>query len=176
MISEYIKGNIVHMLGQAIENGHKFYMAQGCNCMIKQSSGVAGQLRHFPEVFKADVKFGGVGWYSKLGKKSIAVLGKTNNAVVYNLYTQYIPTVSKRAVNYSAVACAFRDLEATLGHTGETLFIPRIGAGLAGGDWDIIKVIIDDATPTLDIIVVDFVPEYVSDNVVNECAVAHYDG
>ncbi|WWS23940.1 hypothetical protein vBKpnAMK2_00291 [Klebsiella phage vB_Kpn_AM_K2] len=36
------------------------------------------------------------------------------------------------------------------------LYIPKIGAGIAGGDWELIEKLINLATPDIDIMVVEY--------------------
>lgn len=155
MIVNYWKGDLVKMLDNSIKRGDFFSMAQGCNCFVTQGSGIAGQLRRFPEVYKADVRKGMNGCREKLGDYSVAEIA---NSTIYNLYTQHeYANRSVRNADYAAIAVAFCELnKLPIG----TLFIPRIGAGLAGGNWDVIEQIINDATPDLKIIVVDFEEGY----------------
>jgi len=98
--------------------------------------------REFPEAFVADSKTK-CGDRSKLGDISYATVkvGKYILTVV-NGYTQYNHTGKPPLVEYRAVRSVFKKVH--------DLFIqrdigyPKIGAGLAGGDWNIIKKIIDE--------------------------------
>lgn len=152
MIVETLQGDLVEMLGNSVSDGEKYWMAQGCNCFITQGSGLAGQLRQFPEVFQADVDYGMEGERAKLGGFSVAHL---NECRVVNVYSQYEYGTDKRHANYAAIGLAFMELNAIADKIG-MLYIPKIGSELAGGDWEIIKAIIDDATPDLDITLIEF--------------------
>ncbi|QQG32204.1 hypothetical protein CkP1_0122 [Citrobacter phage CkP1] len=122
-------------------------------------AGVAGQLaKAYPVVFSADKGITEYGDKEKLGTYSRAVklYGHDNHEVYcFNLYTQYYPGAN---VDYGAILYAFQELNAW----AETqlyrpkIYIPRIGAGIAGGDWHKIEVIIDMFTPDIDIVVVDW--------------------
>ncbi|AFU64057.1 hypothetical protein ACQ31_gp174 [Salmonella phage STML-198] len=74
---------------------------------------------------------------------------------ICQLYTQYLPGNN---LDYSALLYAFQGLNRWASKCLEnpTVYIPRIGAGIAGGDWNKIKLIIDMFTPDIDIIVVDW--------------------
>jgi O-acetyl-ADP-ribose deacetylase (regulator of RNase III) len=72
-----------------------------------------------------------------------------HSLTIVNAYTQY--RLGNRdenngqinvQVNYDAVRLAFRNIKQQF--TGKRLAYPKIGAGLAGGDWNIISQIIDE--------------------------------
>jgi hypothetical protein len=69
------------------------------------------------------------------------------------MYTQFnaCPPVS-----YKAIEDGFTALNVEYNKT--TVMIPKIGAGLAGGNWDIISNIIDSCSTNNDIVVVEFYP------------------
>ena len=145
-----------------------FFMAQGCNCYITQGSGLAGQLRQFPEIYMADDNYGNIGDRNKLGHFSTARIkfddrvvrkGKTSAAICFNIYSQYDTGSNERKVNYSAIGIAFRTLNDSLISNNEgrpVLYTHEIGCGLAGGDLDIITMIINDATPDIDVVMLDW--------------------
>ena len=64
--------------------------------------------------------------------------------IVYNLFTQNFYSNRKiRNANYASIAACFKKLS----EQGiKEVAIPRIGCGLAGGDWEVVKQIINDAT------------------------------
>lgn len=73
-----------------------------------------------------------------------------DNKIVLNMFTQvrygYDDT---RYVNYGAIAKCFNNIN--FDNNIKRLAIPKIGCGLAGGDWNIVKEIIDDCTPNTEI-------------------------
>lgn len=158
MIVNIIKGDLVLM----IENNTKdmsrklISAGQGCNCHIRQGSGIAGQLRKFPEIFQADVDFGRSGDRTKLGEYSRAIL---DNVDFYNIYSQYDYGTDKMNVDYTAISQALveLDLHWQKHEIKRPLYLPKIGAGLAGGDWDFIEHIINESTPYMEVIIVDYV-------------------
>ena len=155
MIMKENDGDLMVMIANTLMGKVKGHLiiAQGCNCHITQGSGVAGQLREYPTVFEADQEFGRYADKSKLGEYSIAAIG--DNVTVLNMYTQFGYGTNTRHANYSAIAHCFA--RANLEFGSYTIVIPKIGSDLAGGDWDIIEQIIDDATPELAVTVLNYV-------------------
>ena len=160
MIKSYVKGNLVTILSRAIEDkeGDGIVIAHGCNCFDAMHSGIAWEIqRSFPSVRKADTSY-----YSDvtengikqalnvvmMGTSSAAIVG---NSTVINLYTQYHPG---RSYDSEIVRMAFEHLEKM--NIKGNVYIPRIGAGIAGGDWDEIVKIINNETPNTNIIVIDW--------------------
>ena len=101
---------------------------------------------------------------NKLGQIEWNVLPNINGneLVVINSYTQYgfgknhkKGTVSP--IDYEALTLCMRKINHTF--PGKKIGLPRIGAGLAGGDWERIKTIIQNELSEMDIIVVNYVPQ-----------------
>ena len=124
----------------------------GCNCMNTFGAGIARQIaiRH-PRAKEVDsyTKYGDKG---KLGTWTLAEvnfynehIGKQVNFMVINAYTQYDWRKKKGeiAADYNAIEKVFKDIAVSF--NGLKIGYPMIGAGLAGGDWDTIKGIIDSA-------------------------------
>lgn len=162
MIVSEIRGDLVATLAHAIENpNHQrtFIMGQGCNCFIRQGAGIAGQLRRFPEVYQADIDFGRSGDPLKLGEYSVALFDDHETvpqAVVFNMYTQFSMGTKERHAEYSAIAESVRGIVRYLEGNNDKIYLPLIGAGLAGGDWEIIRDIIDRASGSKEIVIVHF--------------------
>lgn len=154
MIVSTVKGNLVRMALNAREMGQPFIMAHGCNCHTLMRSGIAGEIsRAFPEVPARDKLFHdtcietfGTNQYM-LGNIYAVSFG---NVGIINAYTQYHPG---KDVRYDAIEQAFERIE-KLGLS--CVYIPLIGAGIAGGDWEVIKGIINDACVNTPIIVVEW--------------------
>jgi len=133
----------------------------GCNCFNKMRSGIANQIRKkYPEAEETDsiTKKGDI---NKLGKFSlIRTSDKGGKRVVINAYTQYkwwdkIST-KPTLVDYDAVRMVFREVYNMYGGTCIKIGYPKIGAGLAGGDWDIISKIIDEELGDMDHTLVEY--------------------
>lgn len=137
----------------AAKAGEVDIIAHGCNCFNTMKSGIAPLIaKAFPEAWAADqaTKKGGDG---KLGSYSWARCQK--NLMVFNLYTQYDfkgRYKGKREFDYGAANNAFCKLKEWadmqmdfFGDSKDDLRFgfPKIGAGLAMGNWETISGIID---------------------------------
>ncbi len=142
-----IKGNLIDFAYQ----GKFDIIVHGCNCFNTMGSGIAKEIKQrCPEAYEADCKTVR-GDKSKLGTYSSAAF-ETNNSeeffVVINMYTQYRYGKDKVHVDYEAIREGFRSLGEEIREWGEdgwsTVAYPKIGCGLAGGDWSIVSKIIDE--------------------------------
>lgn len=137
MITKYIVGDIT-------ETELK-YIAHGVNCQNKMGSGVAKALyEKFPEIKKRYHEACGfwVNDFNMLGKVSYAAI-ETCPKVVANCFTQLkYGYDGQKYVNYAAIVKCFNSLKE--GWKGEKIAIPRIGCGLAGGDWKFVEQLIND--------------------------------
>lgn len=137
MITKYIVGDIT-------ETELK-YIAHGVNCQNKMGSGVAKALyEKFPEV-KSEYHM----WCEdRKASNPSNLLGtyfyvESNDKVIFNLFTQLnYGYDGKRYVNYSAISTIFKELKSR--NKGTTIAIPKIGCGLAGGDWKFVEQLIND--------------------------------
>jgi O-acetyl-ADP-ribose deacetylase (regulator of RNase III) len=113
-------------------------IAHGCNCFNSMSGGIARHIaKKFPEAQRADDATE-PGDEAKIGSFTYT----HGKPAVFNLYTQYQPGP---AVDYAAIKVAFKKLHRHLkAHNMLDLKIgiPKIGAGIAGGDWGRIESII----------------------------------
>lgn len=126
-------------------------IAHQCNCFSTMGAGIAKQIAEkYPQALQADKNFP----YppeERLGKISIAY-NDQQPLVIYNLYAQYRYEPGKRHTDYAALKSALNMMFANIRVNRYALFqfpikigLPfGMGAGLAGGDWDIIYAIIDD--------------------------------
>lgn len=151
---KYVKGDLVKML----DNGEFDAIIHGCNCFCKMKSGIARQITdRWPSVAEADlltIK----GDKSKLGTSQMCyVKTKTTAGIVINAYTQYYyGHDGKQYVDYNAIEDVFSKLNSYRSFRLLTFGIPKIGCGLAGGDWEVVSSIIEGATPDLNITVVEY--------------------
>ena len=138
-IKKYIKGNIL--------DASQKYIAHGVNCQNKMGSGVAKVLfNKYPEVKKMYHNYYNFminqGYRNNLLGSIDLVECKGHN--VFNCFTQnYYGYDGKKYVSYDAVYKCFVELKKRLHN--KSIAIPKIGCGLAGGNWEIVSRIIDDA-------------------------------
>jgi O-acetyl-ADP-ribose deacetylase (regulator of RNase III) len=118
-------------------------IAHGCNCFCTMGAGIAKSIKqHFPEAFEADVKTA-KGDREKLGTYSVAKVNHANKSlVVVNAYTQYHWQGSGVKADYAAIRNVFAAIKKDF--AGSHIAFPKIGAGLAGGDWSSIARIISE--------------------------------
>jgi len=140
---KYIKGNLF--------TAPQDILAHGCNCVGGFGSGVAGQMSvEFPETREKYLeKFEKQGW--ELGDVQLV---KSKDKIIANCATQkkYYPRTVRNA-DYPAIELCMLKLYKLCKETGKTLAMPKIGAGLAGGDWKIIEAIINDVFEDMDVYV-----------------------
>lgn len=114
----------------------------GVNCKGGFGSGVAATVRNlYPKArhYYLD-KFDTEGW--KLGE--VQFVPQWNNKVIANCATQdnYLPR-GECHVDYVAVSACMEKVLAFAKENSYTIAMPKIGAGLAGGDWTIIEKVIN---------------------------------
>lgn len=126
-------------------------IVHGCNCLGVMGGGIAFEVKNrFPIAFHE---------YDKVHRSRGLKLGEicfaeiTPNKFIINANTQQGVGGSVRQVSYDAIADCFAEVtkfaKVVEQHRGTKLEIifPAIGAGLGGGDWNIIAAIIDVVVP-----------------------------
>lgn len=144
---KYVKGDLIK-LAQA---GEFNAIGHGCNCYCVMGAGIAPKIKAaFPDAYTVDAATRNITPSLKLGTYSLA---KVENLFVYNLYTQKDYTIERDEfgiipnVNYAAVRCSLVKMRESLiklfGSYPVKIGLPKIGCGLAGGDWEIVSKIIE---------------------------------
>jgi len=131
-------------------------IAHQANCFCRMKSGVAKRISEiFPDAVTADnVTEAGSKW--KLGKWTHGI-GKNcfgNPVWVFNLYGQYnYGYDTKQYTDYNHLEKAIRSMAERLYLLRDKIKIglPKIGAGLGGGDWEIISRIIETELKAFDV-------------------------
>ena len=129
----------------------------GCNCYCSMGAGIAQSVKKiFPEAFEVDEKTIN-GSKEKMGTISYAkVFRNTHEIIIVNAYTQYHWKGKGVLVDYDAIKSVMKIISKKF--YGKRIAYPMIGAGLAGGDWNIISKIIDSALKGEDHTLVKFKP------------------
>jgi O-acetyl-ADP-ribose deacetylase (regulator of RNase III) len=126
-------------------------IAHGCNCRGGFGSGVAYTMaKKYPKAKKEYLnKFDDVGW--KLGDVQFVMVGST---IIANCATQdgYLPRGILHA-NYDAIELCMETVKQFAQQTNRSVAIPKIGAGLAGGDWQVIEKILQEVFDDYDVTV-----------------------
>jgi len=115
----------------------------GCNCQNTMGAGIAKSIKQkFPAAYAADLATE-KGSRSKLGSYSWAKVDCNGHELtIVNAYTQFRWRGSGVKVDYDAIRLVFSAINSDF--DGNRIAYPVIGAGLAGGDWNIISKIIGE--------------------------------
>lgn len=143
-------------------------IAHGANCKSTMGAGIAPQMakafgcdKFEMEKWGDDIsKLGCIDYETLvLGEKAIWSLFDGNNnqnepeLIVVNAYTQYdYSHKNGKPVDYEAITLCMRKMNHLF--KGKHIGLPMIGAGLAGGDWNRIKTIIQTELKDCDVTVV----------------------
>lgn len=147
---KYVDGDLLRDADQFDVIGHC------CNCFCTMGSGIAPQIKDkFPEAFEVDCKTT-KGDITKLGTISFT---ENTSPIVVNLYGQYDYTGRRRNemdLDYQALKSALQLMKDK--YTGKRFGLPKLGAGLAGGDWTVIERIIQEVFAGEYVTIVNYVP------------------
>ena len=159
-----VTGDLIEMA----KNGEFDVIVHGCNCFNTMGGGIARTIRDtFPEAYEVDLKTR-KGDYHKLGTFTTATVDNEvgGDLTIVNAYTQFKywrdkdDTSTDPLVDYDALRKAFKAIKAKFSKAGDTPLrfgIPKIGAGLALGDWAVIAQIIDEEMDGEDVTLVEWV-------------------
>lgn len=144
-----LEGDLIKMA----KDGYFDAIVHGCNCFCTMGAGIAPQMAEAfgcdsfqmeHENYKGDInKLGQIDydWMTKTPKE--VVLKKP--LTVVNAYTQYMygrnhPDGVSQPLDYEALTLCLRKINHVF--KGKHIGLPQIGCGLAGGDWEKVKKII----------------------------------
>lgn len=168
----YIDGNLITFAKEGMFD----VIAHGCNCHSQMGAGIAPQMA---KAFGCD-NFEMERWGSTIEKLGcidyqIMVLGENavwnsedykNNRnepelTVVNAYTQFNygrnhSDGDARPIDYEALTLCMRKMNKVF--AGAHIGLPMIGAGLAGGNWNLIKNIIQKELQDCKVTIVKYVP------------------
>jgi O-acetyl-ADP-ribose deacetylase (regulator of RNase III) len=144
-----IEGDLIELA----KEGKFEVIAHGCNCHSTMGAGIAPQMakafgcdRFDMELYSSDInKLGNIDYETvALGEKVIFSLDFAKNnrnepeLTIINAYTQY--NLGYRSIDYEALILCLRKINVVF--MGKHIGLPQIGCGLAGGDWKIVRGII----------------------------------
>ena len=152
-------------------------IAHGCNCHSRMGAGLAPQMvkafgcdRFEMELWGSDInKLGNIDYQTfVLGENTVWILEHAKNnrnepeLTVVNAYTQFNygrnhKDGDLKPIDYEALTLCMRKLNIVF--AGKHIGLPKIGAGLAGGDWNLIKDIIKRELKDCQVTVVNYKPE-----------------
>lgn len=161
---QVIKGDLIALAKQGCFD----IITHGANCFCCFGAGIAKTIKaEFPEAYQVDCQTK-KGDYRKLGTISLVsglpgLQGTPGyKLTVVNSYTQFKYWKDKNddptepLVDYNAVRKCFKAIKKEFGGQNLKFGIPKIGAGLALGDWSIIAKIIDEEMEGEDVTLVLF--------------------
>lgn len=144
---EYQKGNLLDVKSGII--------VHGANAQGVMGSGVAKVVKEkYPECFaeyrreyeSLGLDLGSIVWWnSDMENRKNTPLPQL--LFIANGITQKFYGTDKRHVNYVAIADVFKEVIRQAKSIKLDVHFPKIGAGLGGGDWNIIEAIINDCDP-----------------------------
>ena len=157
--------------GNILTNVDSGFIVHGCNAQGVMGSGIAKSIKDmYPEVYQAYLDQHRHGYYidlpynepyhvDELELGTIIPVRVSDTLVVINAITQryysgHRKSSGGREVDYEAVAKSFEMINSiapSFPDIEPVLSFPKIGAGLGGGDWDIISTIIKKSTPALEL-------------------------
>lgn len=139
-----LKGNLIDLA----EQGKFDVIIHGCNCFHTMGAGIAKEIAtRYPDAYLIDKQYTNKGDRTKLGGYTNVLVTAPNGHkfTIINAYTQYYYGRPKKnsgpLADYIAIGTVFSLIRTNFGHL--RIGYPKIGAGLAGGDWNIINNIIN---------------------------------
>lgn len=156
----YMKGDLVTLGKQHVFD----VVAHGCNCFCTQRNGVA---KHFDANFatanhnlyrlEAQRFRGDINKLGTLEAREFPTVREEDESkmlTVVNLYTQYRFGTDQMHADYDAIRLCMRKLNHIF--KGKHIGLPKLGSGLAGGDWMIIERIIRQELKDCTVTIVEF--------------------
>ena len=119
------------------------FILHGCNAQGVMGSGVAKDIRtKYPSAYD---KYKLVQRLDGLHLGDAFSVAQDDGKVIINAITQefYGREVGKRYCSYDAISECIRRLNFTPDYCGQSVAMPKIGAGFGGGDWRVISLIIE---------------------------------
>lgn len=151
---QIIKGDLLELA----KTGCFDFIAHGCNCQKVMGAGIAAQIKQqFPIVYDADYEDTRLP-IERLGDFTLATVGIEPNGTkstvnVLNLYTQLNPG---RDLYVNALRLCLQKVN--LSYAGSRIGLPKIGCGIAGGNWDEVVEYIKKDLKDMYVTIVDYVP------------------
>lgn len=150
------KGNIFEGLQYA---DSPVILLHQVNCCSVMGAGIAKQIKElYPSVFNtylnhlsqfADVRVGRfVTKPDALGTIDVSPVDDGMLVGVVNIFGQMLYGKSHKHTSYDALDCAFNSVSEMFSDADVEFHFPKIGCGLGGGDWLIVKSIIESKLDT----------------------------
>jgi O-acetyl-ADP-ribose deacetylase (regulator of RNase III) len=129
---KYVNGDLLKLFAEKEFD----VIGHGCNCFCVMGGGIAKTIKSkYPGVYALD-KTTKKGDIKKLGTCGVFQVG---DQFIVNCYTEYNYR-EKNPLDYPSLEKCMRYIKSNF--SGRKIGFPKIGAGLAGGDWKKIEKII----------------------------------
>ena len=137
-----VKGNLITIA----KDGKVDIIVHGCNCFATMGAGIALYIASaFPEAKRADKQFKAAP-KDRLGKytKAVVKVKGDKELTILNAYTQYQPgpDFRKSALEEFLQSIIHDFAEVASWENQKTIAFPKIGCGIGGGNWDMVKPVI----------------------------------
>lgn len=169
----YVDGDLIKLA----KEGQFDVIVHGCNCHSKMGAGIAPQMakafgcdRFAMEMWGSDInKLGNIDYQTGvLSENAIwwpedtKINRNEPELTVVNAYTQFNygrnhADGDQKPVDYAAIEMCMKKINMVF--AGKHIGMPKIGAGLAGGDWNHIALIINNELRDCRVTVVNYKPE-----------------
>ena len=148
---------IKYIDGDLVRDAEQFELIAHCaNCFCIMGSGIAPRIKtKYPEAYIVDCN-------TKKGDKlKLGTISFTKNTtpIIVNIYGQYGywgRNEGKMDLDYNALRSGFKLIKQNF--SGKIIGLPKLGSGLAGGDWTIIENIIIEELDGEDVTIVNYKP------------------
>ena len=160
-----LKGNLITMA----LNGEFDVIVHGCNCFNRMRRGIGVDMAR---EFKADIVdnehhkskdedyeewhkselLGNIEWYNP--NEDFDLVNVPRDLTVVNAYTQYHWDSNGSPLDYEALILCMRKINHQF--LGKHIGLPKIGCGLAGGDWNRVREILERELVNCNVTVVEF--------------------
>jgi O-acetyl-ADP-ribose deacetylase (regulator of RNase III) len=150
------KNGFKFIVGDLVKDAEQYeVILHGCNCFNTMGAGIALQVKNkYPQAYAVDCT-------TKSGDKAkLGTISYTTDTIpiIVNCYSQYDfrgRRVGKMDLDYNALKSALTAVKKEF--SGKKIGMPRIGAQLAGGDWNVIIRIIEEVFQGEDVTIVTWI-------------------
>jgi O-acetyl-ADP-ribose deacetylase (regulator of RNase III) len=150
------KNGFKFIVGDLVKDAEQYeVILHGCNCFNTMGAGIALQMKNkYPQAYAVDCT-------TKAGDKAkLGTISYTTDTtpIIVNCYSQYDfrgRRVGKMDLDYNALKSALTAVKKQF--SGKKIGMPRIGAQLAGGDWNVIIRIIEEVFQGEDVTIVTWI-------------------
>jgi len=147
---KYIKGDLIRDAERDFD-----VIGHGCNCYCTFGAGIAlGVKKSYPDAYAVDKASA----FADKGKLGTYTEWSNDNITIINMYTQWDYKNSGRSADYDAIRSCMKAMKSEF--SGKKIGLPLVGAGLAGGDFDIIEKIIKEELINEDVTIVVWEKDY----------------